>query len=80
MHVTKKGNRMKCARCNKEKGFPGRGVTLVKNGMIRGTLGMTKYDAVCNDCIVKVPIDDTTMKTREPGCDDELGDVPQTEW
>jgi len=61
---------MKCSRCNKERGYPGRGVTLVKNGQIRGTQGMQKYDAVCNGCIVIVPIDDTTMKTQ--GKDDDL--------
>ena len=74
---------MKCSRCNKERGYPGRGVTLVKNGQIRGTQGMQKYDAVCNGCIVIVPIDDTTMKTehyeREPGSDDDL-EIPTTEW
>lgn len=68
---------MKCVRCNKERSLTQ--VSMKHNGSIPGTGGMKKYDAICHDCIKTVPIDDTTMKSREPGEDDDL-ETPMTEF
>jgi len=51
---------MICTRCKQEKGTPGRGISLQKNGHVLGVVGIVNYDAVCNDCMRAI---DNTSRT-----------------
>lgn len=47
---------MKCGICLEESGTVGRGITLVRQGMVSGTQGMPKYIAHCNECMKKTAV------------------------
>jgi len=59
---------MKCVDCTRD--FPVSKLRFVPDGMVTGTT-MKAHKAQCSDCMRKIPIDDTTLSRREPGCDDD---------
>ena len=58
---------MLCADCLKE--FPMSKLRFKPDGIVKNSHGMKAHKAQCPDCSRKIVIDDTTMKTREPGED-----------